>query len=233
MDLAHPLLPVLAFVALALVVIGAMAVVFRIAASLLSRLLRGGARKGLSGANKILIVCAAALAYYAAFFTCKFTVFENLTLHPAHYQISENCIIVRGQAVTGPQIRVVEGSEFLLASVPAPHPEDLNANEIEMTGKSIYNSILDYPDYYACDWLIYGRAAGFTDQYAICGDGTIPVFETERVYPMMTLSDFLGLEIILGVNFPWGLALAGFLYFWPASAMLALFPRRKKDENRS
>jgi hypothetical protein len=186
-------------------------------------------RKGsTSKIKKIAIVCTLAMVYYAAFFTCIFTVFENLTLSPAHYQISENCIIVHGQAVTGPEIRVVDGADFLLASIPMPHPEDLNVNEIEMTGKTIFNGIFDYPDYYVCNWLIYGKVIGLTDQYAICGDGTIPVFETERVYPMMPLSDFLGLEIIMFTKFPWGLLMAGLLYLWPVAAILAVFLRRNR-----
>ena len=72
----------------------------------------------LSKTKGIIMVFVIAVAYYAAFFTFKFMVLENLTLSPAKYEISENCIIVRGQAVTGPQIRVVEGAKFLLAAIP-------------------------------------------------------------------------------------------------------------------
>ena len=198
------------------------------AALLFSNLFRAKNRGGATRAKHIAILCVVAIAYYAALFTCRFTLFENLTLAPAHYQVSETCIIVHGQAVTGPEIRVVEGAEFLLAAIPMPHPEDLNVSEIEMTGKTIYGDILVFPDYYACDWLIYGNVIGTTDQYAICGDGTVPVFEAEWVYPMMSLSDFFGLEIIMFAKFPWGLIMAGLFYLWPVAAILALFLGRKK-----
>lgn len=181
-----------------------------------------------SAAKKIAIVSIIAVVYNTAFFTFKLTVSENIMLSPSRYRLSENCIIVHGQAVTGPEIRVVEGAEFLLASIPLPHSEDLNVNEIEMIGKTIYSGILDYPDYYACNWLIYGKVVGVTNQYAICGDGTIPVFKTERAYPIMPLSNFFNLEIIMFAKFPWGLIVAGLLYLWPIAVILILFFRRKK-----
>ena len=222
------LLSILIVVIISLILIGVIAIAIKMAALLFSKVFRVKNKGRTSIVKRIVIVCTIAIVYYVAFFTCKFIVFENLTLSPAHYQISENCIIVHGQAVTGPEIRVVEGAEFLLASIPMPHPEDLNVSEIEMTGKTIFSGILDYPDYYACNWLIYGKLVGITDQYAICGDGTIPVFETEKVYPMMPLSDFFGLEIIMYTKFPWGLLMAGLLYLWPVAAILALFIRREK-----
>jgi len=217
-----------ALIAVIVVLMIVMALVFRMAARVFSKLFRISARERLSRAKKIAIVCVIAVVYYAAFFAARFTVSENILLSPAHYQINENCIIVHGQRVTGPEIRVVEGMEFLLASIPAPHPEDLNVSEIEMTGKTIHSGIFDYPDYYACNWLIYGKVVGVTDQYAICGSGTIPVFETDRAHPMMSLSDFLGLKIIMAANFPWGLMMAGLLYLWPAAAILAMFLKRGK-----
>jgi len=185
-----------------------------------------------SKTKRVLITCAVAAIYYIAFFTIKLSVNQNLyydlsrervseiSISPANYQISENCLIVRGQATTGPHIRVVEGAEFLTASVPIPHPDDLNVQEIEMTGASIYSSFLEYPDYFACDWLIYGKVTGTTDQYAICGSGTIPVFQTEKVQPIMTLAEFLTLEAVMFDRFPLGLIGACYLYFWPLWVMV-------------
>lgn len=180
-------------------------------------------------AKKTIIICAISIAYYILFFTCKFTVFEYMRLNPTNYQISENYIIVHGQATTGPEIRVVEGAEFLLASTPLPYPDDLNVSEIEMTGMSIYKNLLDYPDYYACDWLVFGKVTGTTDMYEECGSGTIPVFEAEKVYPIMSLSDFLVLETVWFYKAPLGFILALLLYFWPVAAILICINRKEKS----
>lgn len=179
--------------------------------------------------NKLKFMIIIIIVYYLGLFTCKFTVLNDFTLSPAAYQLSEQCIIVRGQAVTGPEIRVAEGGQFLLSSIPLPHPDDLNVSEIEMTGKSIYNNILDYPDYYACDWLIYGKVTGTTDKYKICGCGTVPVFEAEKIYPMITLSDFLKLEVIMFAKFPFGMILAYLLYLGPVTAVLIMILKRQKQ----
>ena len=180
---------------------------------------------------KIVIAMLITLAYYLVFFTCKFIVFENISLNPSNYQLSENCIIVQGQATTGPEIRVVEGAGFLVSAVPYPHPENLNVNEIEMTGKSIFDSFLDYPDYYACDWLIFGEVTGTTDMYEICGSGTVPIFECSSVYPIMSLSDLLILEVILFAKFPLGLLGAFVLYVLPLVVMIVVVvPRKKHSE---
>jgi hypothetical protein len=184
-------------------------------------------------AKRIVMICVVAVVYYVAFFACKFTVLENFMLSPAKYQISENCIIVHGQAVTGPDIRVVKGAEFLSASIPLPHPDDLNVSELKMKGKSIYNSILEYPDFYACNWLIYGKVVGTTDEFAVCGSGTIPIFETEEVYPMMSPAVFLALEVILFVKFPWGLIAVCLLYTWPIVVLLVLLLRTKRKSLHS
>jgi len=185
--------------------------------------------KSKSKFKAVFIVCMIAIVYYAAFFTLRSTVFENYTLSPAKYQVSEHCIVVHGQAVTGPQIRVVEGADFLLASIPLPHPDDLNATEIEMTGKSIYNDLLSYPDYYACNWLIYGQVVGTTDRYIETGSGIVPVFEAEKVYPIMPLSDFFTLEVILFVKPPLGLLAALLLFLWPVVVIPILLLRKSKN----
>ena len=176
--------------------------------------------------RNILIVCVVAAAYYIAFFTLKFTLLENLMLSPAAYEISEHCVIVRGQAVTGPLIGVVEGAKHLIAAVPSPHPEQLNVTELEMTGKSIYSDILGYPDYYACEWLVYGRVVGVTDIYVETGSGIIPVFEADRVYPIMSISEFLILEVILLAFPPWGLLAALALYLWPVVVIIFLLLKK-------
>jgi len=173
----------------------------------------------------IIIICIVAIAYYIAFFTLRFTVFENFTLSPAKYEISESCIIVHGQATTGPDIGVVEGAEFIRAAIPLPHPDNLVTSEIIMTGKSIYE-FFDYPDYYACNWLVYGKVIGTT-----CSElwgGVYPVFESEKVYPIMPLSDFVRLEVIMFAKPPLGF-LAGFvLYLWPIVVILVLLLTKKR-----
>jgi len=171
-------------------------------------------------ARKTLLTSIVCIIYYIVLFTLKFTLLENLRLSPANYQISENCVIVHGQATTGPEIRVVEGANYLIAAVPLPHPDDLNVHEIEMTGESIYTNILAYPDYFVCNWLIYGKVVGTTDRYEICGSGTVPIFETEKVYPIMTIAEFITLEVIMFAKFPWGLIAALILYIMPAVVIL-------------
>lgn len=179
--------------------------------------------------NKLKFMIIISIAYYIILFTCKFTVFKYFTLSPLDYQINEHCIIIHGQATTGPEIRVAEGEQALLSAIPFPHPDDLNVNEIEMTGKSIFDGILKYPEYYAYDWLIYGEITGTTDQYEICGSGTVPVFEAEKVYPIMPWSDFLKLENIIFIKFPVGIILAFLLYLWPVTAALIIIVKKEKQ----
>jgi len=174
----------------------------------------------------IVIVCIVAAAYYIAFFTLKFTLLENLMLSPVAYEISEYCVIVRGQAVTGPLIGVREGAECLSKAISLPHPENLNTTELEMTGKSIYSDILGYPDYYACDWLVYGKVTGVTDIFIETGSGIIPVFEADRVYPIMSISEFLSLEVIMFAFPPWGLLAALALYLWPVVVIILLLLKK-------
>ena len=182
-----------------------------------------------SKTKRVLIMSIISVAYYIAFFTFRFIISEHIILYPANYRLSERCIIVHGQATTGPDIRVVQGAEYLLASIPLPHPEDLNVTEIKMTGKSIYNGILDYPDYYACDWLVYGAVVGTTDEYAICDSGTIPVFEAEKVYPLMSLSVFINSDMVLFLHFPVVFILSLFLHSWPFAAILIMLLKKKKQ----
>lgn len=170
--------------------------------------------------KRIIIACAVTGIYYLLLFAFRFTLSKSILLSPADYQISENCIVVRGQVTTGPEYCVIEGVEYLSAAVPVPGPDNLNASEIEITGESIYDGILEYPDYYACNWLVYGQVVGTTDRYEICGSGSVPVFEAEKVYPMMSVSEFLSLEIILFAKFPIGLILAACLYVFPIGAGL-------------
>ena len=179
--------------------------------------------------RKINVAIIITMLYYVVFFMCKFTVFEKIMLSPSIYQLNENCIIVHGQATTGPEIRVVKGSEFLASAILSPQPDDLNVNEIEMTGKSIFYSFLDYPDYYACDWLIYGEVTGTTDRYEECGSGTIPIFECDNAYPIMSLSSFLTLEVIMFTKFPLGLLAAISLYFLPFILMIVFRVHTKKS----
>ena len=169
--------------------------------------------------TKIIVAILLTVAYYVIFFFCKFTLFKLVMLSPSNYRLSESCLIVHGQVTTGPEIRVVEGSEFLVNAIPSPHPGNLNVSELEMTGKRIESSFLDYPDYYACDWLIYGKVTGTTDMYEICGSGTIPIFECDELYPIMSLSQFLSLEIIMFSKFPIGLFGAIAVYLLPFIVM--------------
>ena len=178
--------------------------------------------------KRIIFWALITVAYYTVFFVCMFTVLEEVMIFPSGYQISENCIIVHGQATTGPQIRVVEGSEYLALAIPLPHPEDLNVYELEMTGKSIYSRPLEYPDYYICDWLVYGEVIGTTDEYEECGSGTIPVFASTEVYPIMSLADFLTLETVLFAQFPLGLIVAILLYAAPFIGLLVVVLKPSK-----
>lgn len=177
--------------------------------------------------KKLIFVIIVAVLYYIVFFTFRFTVVENGTLMPRNYQISETCIVVRGQAVTGPEIRVQEGGAFLATQIPLPHPSDFNVAELEMTGKFIFDNVLAYPDYYACDWLVYGKVTGTTDDYAVCGSGTIPVFEAEKIYPLLPLSDYLLLEARLYSKFPLGFLVAGLFYLWPVAEILVVLLKNK------
>jgi hypothetical protein len=169
---------------------------------------------------KIVSILLITLMYYVFFFDFKFVFSEGLRLRPLNYQLSENCIIVRGQAVTGPEVRVVEGAEFLASSLTSPQPENLNVNEIEMVGKSIYGTFLKYPDYYACDWLIYGEVIGTTDMYEIVESGTIPIFECNKLYPVVTLYQFSALELIMFDKFPIGLLVALLMRYLPFTLMI-------------
>jgi hypothetical protein len=216
---------VLLFVVVSLAFVGILVLIIKASALLYSKLFHRKAGEGASRKKRVVIVGVVAVVYYAALFIFRFTISQNFMLYPANYQLSENCIIVHGQAVTGPQIRVEKGAEFLLSSIPPPYPDDLNVDEIEMTGKSIYTDILGYPDYYACDWLVYGVVTGTTDQYAICGSGTVPVFEAEKVQPIMSLSQFLSLEVILFERLPFGLMTA-LLYLWPIAAFIVAVSKK-------
>ncbi len=155
------------------------------------------------------------IIYYGFLFTAKSTIFNKIMLGPSDFQLSENCIIVEGQVITGPEFRVVKGAEFLANMIPTPHPENLNLNEIELTGKSIYNDIFVYPEYYQYDWVIYGKVIGTTDMYEECGSGTIPIFECTKLFPVITLSEFLKLEILLFAIPPFGFLLALLIYLCP------------------
>ena len=179
----------------------------------------------LAKTKAIIIICIVAIAYYIAFFTLKFTVFENFMLSPAKYEISESCIIVHGQATTGPDIWVVEGVEFIRAAIPLPHPDNSVISEIIMTGKSIYE-YFDYPFYYYCNWLVYGKVIGTT-----CSElwgGVYPVFESEKVYPIMPLSDFVRLEVIMFTKPPLGFLVGFVLYLWPVVIILVLLLTKKR-----
>ena len=179
--------------------------------------------------KRILIAVLILVLYY--FLICNLSVTvtekqERLMISPSNYTISENCIIVRGQATTGPELHVVEGADYLAAEIAQPHPGDLNTKEIEMLGKSIY-SILDYPDYYACDWLVFGRVVGTTDEYEICGSGTIPIFEANKVYPIMSIAEFFALETVMFAMFPLGLIFALLIYLAPVGIAVLLVFRKK------
>ena len=177
----------------------------------------------------ILGLIALSVIYYVLFFTMKLIITDNLLLKPALYKINENCIIVQGQAVTGPVIKVVKGEEYLLESVVQKgYQKDINVTEIEMTGKSIFNDILEYPDYYVCDWLIYGRVIETTDMYDVTGSGTIPIFETERIYPIVTLPVFFTLEMNMLPIHAETYSTAILLFIWPIVVLIITIQTNNK-----
>lgn len=178
--------------------------------------------------NRVWLIVA---AYYGILLVLITLVSPHILLYPAQYRISESCCIVKGVATTGPSVRVIEGSEFLSDAVPVPHPEDLNTGAIELTGRSIFQHILEYPDYYYCNWLIFGRVTRTTERYKECGDGTIPVFEVEKRYPMIRLYDLVRTGIILGLKFPLGLILSLIVLIWPVFMLLiAVICKRRRNQ---
>ena len=74
-------------------------------------------------------------------------------------------------------------------------------NFIEITGESVEllaNEVLNHPNYLVVDWLIYGGVVGTTSKYdEIFGIGIIPVFEAERIYPLISVSRFLVMDTVM------------------------------------
>ena len=103
-------------------------------------------------------------------------------------------------------------------------------HEIEISGASIRDHVFDYPNYYFCNWLVYGSVVGTTDQYKECDSGSIPVFACEKLYPMVSLSALLTFDILL-TKFPLGLILTLLLTLWPVG-MILIVCRRKNESSK-
>jgi hypothetical protein len=140
--------------------------------------------------KKKIIVTTLAVLYYLAIIFYPFVLLGDHTIKPVVYPLSANCLIIKGQRITGPEIRIIRGSGFLKEAIVSPYPKDLNINEIELTGHSIYE-ILGYPDCYCYSFLVKGHVTGLTEKYKEADCGTIPVFEAYEVYPIMSLSGYL------------------------------------------
>jgi len=120
-----------------------------------------------------------------------------------HY--SDTRLLVTRRSAYG--FHVLEGADELRAAIPLPHPEDLNTNDIIMTGKSIYDWT-EYPHYYQFDYVITGRYMELTTQYQEATFGTIPVFQADTVTPVGRLVNWIDVRLGIGV-----LLVMGTLFF--------------------
>jgi hypothetical protein len=121
---------------------------------------------------------------------------------------SSTRLFVGIERTTGPSYYVLRGADELKEAIPSPHPEDLNTNEIELTGKSLHEWT-EYPVNIDTSfrYVITGEYIGLTDDYQITGSGTIPVFRVDTITPVGPIADWIAVKFGF-----YGLALLIFLY---------------------
>lgn|GEM_PF-6651574 len=167
---------------------------------------------------KFMLFCT---ALWLVLLICLFSI--PFPFVSGHY--SPTCILVTEQ-VNGPNARVLKGAKELRNAIPVPHPEDLNTDEIEMVGNSIYESLKD-AFYFRFSYVITGKYIELTTRYQNAGFGTIPVFQVDTVTPVGPLESWL--QVKFGTANIYFLCIIFWIFpFWVVYLCFLLLRKDKK-----